>query len=617
MEPTPGKIKRKWSLKKKLLWIAAVLFVIAAIIFLYVSNNFNRLLSEALIKNFNSGIISDVYELKFEKLQVNLLAGDIEVHNVTLQPREKPLHSYPYINSSLQFSTEKILLKNVEISTLLKSNMLRLEKIEIRRPNVEIKVNGSKAVLFPFKDTSVAASPVNQNKKKFVESFFLKQYQLEDASFHVINSVKQREFSIQKLNITLNDLMLNQHVDENLLSYKNVELSIGEMKGHMKKGGIKYIDLKDYKVAVDSLNIRDTPDTTVYRFADFSTGLKALDIQTADSIFHLTVESLDVSYKDKSIKLGNISFKPNISEAAMQKRFQYQNTQLEGTVGKMDLSGVNFDSLIHEGKLFIDKIALDKVSVSLFKDQGKPLDKSRFPGYPGQQIKGISTPLLIKQLQATNVNLVNRERKPDGSYGRANVNRLTLDARNITNLTSQEMLTVHADGYIENKAHAQISLGFSYSEQQFSINGELKKFNLPDLNPLLRSYTPASIRKGTADVISFSGNVYRTNASGTMKFLYHDLEVDLQLKEKATWKDDVLAFGANTLLTSSNPASENVPPRIVQFHVTRDMNKGFVNILIKSLLNGVKETMIMSKENKKAYREAKKKAKKDRKNRDQ
>ena len=103
-----------------------------------------------------------------------------------------------------------------------------------------------------------------------------------------------------------------------------------------------------------------------------------------------------------------------------------------------------------------------------------------------------------------------------------------------------------------------------------------------------------------------------------MKFLYHDLEIDLALKDQAKWKSSVLSFAANTYLNSSNPGSSSVPPRIVKFQVDRDMNKGFVNILIKSVLNGLKETMIMSKENKKEYKkekkEMKKKNRKDKKN---
>ena len=118
-------------------------------------------------------------------------------------------------------------------------------------------------------------------------------------------------------------------------------------------------------------------------------------------------------------------------------------------------------------------------------------------------------------------------------------------------------------------------------------------------------------KKGTVDEITFSGTVFKTNSTGKMKFLYHDLEVDLELHNQAEWKSSVLAFAANTYLNASNPASTNVPPRVVEFKAERDMHKGFINILIKSVLNGLKETMIMSKENRKDYKELKKATRKE------
>jgi hypothetical protein len=96
-----------------------------------------------------------------------------------------------------------------------------------------------------------------------------------------------------------------------------------------------------------------------------------------------------------------------------------------------------------------------------------------------------------------------------------------------------------------------------------------------------------------------------------MKFLYHDLKIDIKLDEKASWKSSVLSFAANTAVASANPASESLPPKIVKFHAERDMNKSFINITIKSALNGLKETILMSKENKKAYKAEKKKARKE------
>jgi hypothetical protein len=136
-------------------------------------------------------------------------------------------------------------------------------------------------------------------------------------------------------------------------------------------------------------------------------------------------------------------------------------------------------------------------------------------------------------------------------------------------------------------------------------------FVIPDLNKVLEAYTPAQINKGTVDKIEFSGIAKRTEATGTMKFLYHDLDILLQLEDKAKWKNSVLSFAANTVVASSNPASANLPPKIVDYQVERDMNKSFINITLKSALAGLKETVIMSKENRKTYTEDKKRARKE------
>jgi hypothetical protein len=77
-------MKRKLSWKKTIFRITGSLLVliITGSVILYV--NLNRILTQALVKSFNSNIASDVYELKFEKLSVNFFKGDVEVYNVEL-----------------------------------------------------------------------------------------------------------------------------------------------------------------------------------------------------------------------------------------------------------------------------------------------------------------------------------------------------------------------------------------------------------------------------------------------------------------------------------------------------------------------------------------------------
>ncbi len=596
---------------KKIIAFSLITVVAVASILLY--NNFNRLLSEALLRSFNANIVSDVYELKFEDLRVNLFDKTIRIFKVTLLPREKTLRPYPYINSSFRLKAEKLTLKNVELFTLLKLSQLKLEQISITKPDVELLLTGKKSIFLPFKDSISTANSEGGQKKKFIVSFLLIEFQLVDAAIHVSNSNKQREFKIRDFNISLHDLLINQRTGKDLISFSQVDLSLGEFTGSLKKASVKSVNFKDFKIGVSSLQLQMTIDTVVYHFKDFSTGLKSLDVQTADSLFHLTMQSFDLSYKDKSIKLSEVNFKPNISDAEMQNRFTYQHTQASGTVGSISLNNVNFDSLIYYHGLFIHEVILDKPVVFIFKDNTKPVDKNHLPIYFGQQIPGIKLPLWIKQVKATNVQLTNVERKRDSSYAKVTLYRGTANVSNITNRSAKNPLTLNANAYIDNKVYFNLTLGFDYSKPQFSFDGKLAKFNLPDLNPVIQAYTPGKIIAGTADEIVFSGTVDRTNSTGTMKFLYHDLDVDLDLPKKAKWKSSVIAFAANTVLNSSNPGSAKLPPRIVQFHAERDMNKGFINIIIKSVLSGLKETMIMSKENKKAYREAKKKMKENKK----
>jgi hypothetical protein len=600
--------KGKWPVLRTIL-ISVLLIVTLAGVYFY--NNFNRLLSEALLKSFNSSIASEVYELKFENLRVNLIDRSIRVFNVTLLPREKPLHKYPYINSSFRLSTDEILLDSVHLRTLLQENKLNVKKISIIRPTIEAILRGKRHIMLPFKDSTAVdqdSTSATENKNA-LKSFNLKEFRLEEAAFHIVNTSKQREFRIDNFSVSLQDLLISQQPGEYSTSFNRVLLTLGRLTGNLQQDVFRSLEFKAFNVGVDSLEMKLTLDTLLYRFRDFSMGLNELDVQTADSLFHLTMQSFAVSYKVKSIKLNEVSFKPNVSHAVLQRKYRHQHTEFSGTIGSLAVNRINFDSLLYAKKLFIDEVIIDQVKASIYKDKAKPMDSSRFPAYLGQTISKIRLPLMIKHIKATHLHLENTERKTDSTLAKVNITRATVDVKNITNLSPNSNLEMKADAYINDKAHFKAGLTFYYSKPQFDFEGTVDQFKLPDLNPLIQAYTPAKINKGIADEITFSGVATEKKATGTMKFLYHGLEIDLELQEKAKWKSAIIAFASNTATDSSNPPTADLPPKVVQFGITRDMNKGFINVVIKSLLNGLKETMIMNKDNRKAYKVAKKAAK--------
>lgn len=611
METGPINYRKNKPFKKVLSWFFLVLMIFLVITGFYLYRNFNRILSDSLMKSFNSNVISDVYELKFEKLRVNFFTGNIIVFNVILQPRKTPLRNYTYINSSFKLETRKIHLEDIHLVKLIKSGKLNLKSIEIHRPSIEIELSGEKYILLPYADTTEVSDTSNKNNEKFVSSFFLEQFELVDASFQIINITKQTKFRVQNLDISLNELKLNQKSGKNLFLVNNAGLNIGDIYGRMQKGALRSLNVKDFNLAVQQLDIQETPDTFIFHFSQIETMLKNLDINTSDSIFNLSVNSIALSYAKKSLNLKDISYKPNISRKALLEKDKYQKWLFSLSAGKIDLINVDFDTLFHRQKLFIDDINVDTVDISVFKDKTKPVDTTRFPQYPGQSISAIPVPLMIKRVSVTGVNVESTERKVDGNLAIVEINRGNLEVKNITNLQLADYLSVQASAYLENKVRFNVDVDFSYQKPLINFNANAGKFNFTDLNKLLTAYTPAKIKNGTVDEITFSGTADRTSAKGTMKALFHNMDIDLEIADKK-WVNSFLTFSANSIAISNNPPSDDKPPRIVNYHVERNMNKGFFNIFLKSLLTGTKETFIMSKENKKTYKEDKKKWKEQR-----
>ncbi len=603
--------KKKWTLKQVALYLLLLLFIAFSIVSIYAYNNFNKIITEAVYSNFNSNIISNVYELKFKKLRLSILNGTIKITNVILQPREKPLLDYPYINSSFSLKTSKILLQNIDLIKLFKEKKVIIQNIEIINPEIALKMSGEKIEFFPYKDSTIIAA---NNPKKKLDSFNLNRFNLINASIHSENLYKKREFNLDSLNISFRELIFSQDTAGIQLFFKKAELGIARFKSNLENDKIRNLNFSGFNVGLDSINIQKTPDTLNYHFKNCAIDVKDFEIQTADSAFALAFKSFNLSFAKKTLQINGFSLIPDIKKVSKLEKYKYQLPPIVAVeTGDIKFTGLNFDTLVYRKKLFVDELTIDSLHASIFKDKSKPINLKRIAEYPGQKIKKLKLPVMVKKVTATNVSVDNDELKPDGTHAKVKVYNINADINNYTNIDSINPMILKGSGSIENKAFFNIYLAFSYQLSQFSFNGNIKKFDLTDLNPLLKQYAPVNINKGVVDEISFSGTANKTSSTGTLTFLYHNLDIDLQLKERAKWQSELLTFAANSYVNNANPVKENQPPRVVKYHATRDINKGFLNMVLKSFFAGLKETIILSKENRESYKEDKNQSKKNKK----
>ena len=586
-------IGKKSSRKKIFQIIVISIFAIILTLSVYLYNNFNKILSDLIYRSFNSNIISDVYELKFNKLRFDVFRGTIKVIDVELKYRDIPLKKYSYINSSVNLKTKTILLSEIELIQIFKSNKLELKKIEILNPEIELFIGGEKMEFFPYsKDSTIADE---KERKENISDYFLNRFDLINANLHSLNTFKNREFKLDSINISVTGFNLKQDKTGAALVFKDAKLSLEKFTSLLKNDKIRKIDFSKFSIQVNDVVLNKSPDTLIYTMQDYRLELKDLDICTADSIVQIGLKSMDVSKSKEYARLNEFSFKPDMDKASKLEKYKYQTPPLFSVVaGNISINGFKLDSLVYEKKLYIDEINANNTDVSIFKDKMKPVNKKHFPLYPGQKVQQLKLPVFVKSIKAKDLNINNKERKPDGAIAEVKILNINAEIDNYTNMTHDGALIMDGSGSIENKANFNVHLEFDYKLPQFSFKGNIKRFDLIVLNPLLKAYSPVKINKGTIDDIAFSGIALNTKSYCTMTFLYHDLDIDLNLKDKADWTNSFLTFAANTYVSNSNPVSSDKPAKTVQFDSDRDMHKGFLNIVLKSFFAGIKQTLISS-----------------------
>lgn len=603
--------------RKVLRLIILAVIVILTVVSFYFYANFNRLISDAIMRSFNANVISDVYDLSFDRLNINIFTREVKIRHVVIAPKKVPLQPYPYINSSFVLKTSRIDLNGVDIYALLKQNRLQISSIEIEKPEIAVQLKGRNHVLFPFKAGDKSSEAKMEQLKNFLDSYFLKELVLRDAALSMEDEHEGSSYKIGALNLFVSDIQLNQQPGVDSLKFRKADLKMDGLSVHTKSGGFKSMISKSFGLGIDSFAIQQRPDTVIFQVGNYTTRIQDWKLVTADSTYLIGAQLVELSQSEKAVHITNVAMKPTLSHDEFNQLHKYQKELYSISVKKVDLLNISFDSLRFHQTILIGSVSLDSADVLIYKDKTKNIDFKHLPGFPGQQLNSIGIPLTIKELKIAASKLEYQEKKVDGDLASVKISGLNVNAQNISNQMPGSSLRVKADGHIENKIPFNLALAFSYTKPEFSFKGAIKPFELKDLNRVIEGFAPTSVKTGFVDAINFSGNGYPREATGDMEFLYHDLGLIVDVKKFSKLKNSLISFAANNYLNSSNPASNDKAARIVKFDVERDRNRGFMNLVVKSILAGLQETMIPSKENRKLNRETKKALKKEQKEQNQ
>jgi hypothetical protein len=112
------------------------------------------------------------------------------------------------------------------------------------------------------------------------------------------------------------------------------------------------------------------------------------------------------------------------------------------------------------------------------------------------------------------------------------------------------------------------------------------------LNVLTEPMAPATFKKGNVQKLEFKLKGDNTHAEGTVLVLYDNLRIDLLEVENDNRLDkkNVTSFLANLFMNDENP-DKNEPARVAKVNYQRNMNRSLYNLIWKSVLTGINQTI--------------------------
>lgn len=533
---------KKWSI---LLGVLIVLFFsINSILAVVVSTIVNTQLEEINKQG--------KFKVSVGKISLNVFVGNLNIKNVNVKPDSLFFENFKEGNTQ-KASTSEFILSDLKVRGFGIYDVLINKEIHVR------KIIAKGLQLNLYKSDKHYEKHVSDLNDKKSDSLFIKG--INEIDF---NSIVFDDFEVR---------VMNAQTADTLFLYKEKECEISG------------IDLIAHPTIKNYFEI-DKEDLTI--------NLDKQEIQTNDGNYKLFLNKITYDYKTRSLLLANFKMNPTIEKEKLASTYRYNSEVYEFETGAIQLKGFHLDSILRTGIIKIDTVLVEHPIIGIYKDQTKPFNLNKRPKFLNQTLKALKQPLHIEKVLIQN-GLFSYWEKHEGfnELMTLDITDLNAEISNVTSLkehlTSGSNLTMNIQGKLSKVAPFQLDILMHYNtwNNSYSFKGIVGEANFIHFNPAI--YPAAGIKFDGGKLQSMNFTVHGTPAgsSGKMTMLYTNINGNFIKEHK---KKKAISWIGNSLIVDSNP-SKRGNLRVAEIEFERVPYKGFGNLLWKSVMSGMVNTI--------------------------
>lgn len=517
-----------------------LLYLIAAFLFIILVMSF--LVEWYLEKMFFNALENQKSEvtIQAEGLDVDMLSRSIEISGIEVFLKDDTIN---------RLLVRKMGIDNFKIFPFLFHKQLMLKKISIAGP---VFAGDAGAFLEKLKHTP-AGDTADVKTGRGPEMIYINEFSVENFMMNAVNFPHTMDsLSFLSANFMVRDLVIR-------------------------------------------ISKNDTPPNIIYDavFLD----VKGLKTAFKNSLYSLHLSSLAMNSEDSSFSVDTFMLIPLYDEHTFGWKNRKQTDRFQVFLSRLDAFGINLREIVEKGWIDIPHVRLANPDIRIYRDKNVPFDYEKFPLLPQSVINTINIPLSVGNAEIIDANIDYQEVSEGNTIpGKVFLSDFNVSIENFHNKMARRdhaanmIIRGYAFLYNAGKLDIEIIMPMNAEKDTFSFAGSLSTMEVRPINKMSIPNGRISLQSGVLDSVIFRASANSDFASGSIKIIYKDLEIDLLKDENDEDGKGFLTALAQTAIVSSNPHG-NRPPRIGDMYFRRDKNKGLINFMWKTVFSGIKATL--------------------------
>lgn len=515
---------------------------------------------EPQIKEKLAGLVATasngLYKLDMEHIDIDITNGTVVANNIFLLPDSLQMavleKSKRLGDNVVTIFIKKIALKGLSPADLIDKKNIDLGSLVIDSPEIKLV----------------------HKKRDRVDK--------DSASFSEKITRDQQQYSIGEL--LLNDIRLtvtNLDKQGQVSSFKNLSASFKDIK-------------------IDSAAGRDSSRFLYAK--DAMLFMKGYHATTKNNLYNFTIDSVALKPQDGTMNFFHLALKPIGTKDQFSAKLQFMTDRFDIHVNRGSTKNINWFNLLAGEGFFADAMTLSGGYVHVYDDRRLPTTQSKVGKFPHQLLMKVELPLNIPKVKLDGFEISYEEFNPKANKtGKVEFNEVSGIVENVTNIPSQiaanPVAKVTAAARLMNEGLLNVTFRFELDKANtgaFELDATLGKMNGEKMNTTTEGLALLRIKSCSIDQLKAHLKGSNYSASGKVKFLYHDLSVDILKADEDgdTKKRGLLSLIAKTfVIKKSNPSKEGYDAPEYEVTYIRDVHKSFFNLVWKLIMEGIKKSV--------------------------